>query len=66
MLMTKERPDAESEAAWRCLTCEDEDDFVALTQRCWGFFGDGGSLLWEVGDPVLLWDAEELLSLIHI
>ena len=58
MLMTKERPDAESEAAWRCLTCDDDDDdFVALTQRRWGFFADGGSLFWEVGDPVLLWDA---------
>ena len=33
MLMTKERPDAESDAAWRCLTCEDGDDFVPLTQR---------------------------------
>ena len=60
MLMTKERPDAESDAAWRGLTCEDGDDFVALTQRSWGFFGDGASLLWEVGDPVLLWDVEEL------
>ena len=60
MLMAKERPDAESDAAWRCLACEDGDDFVALTQRSWGFFGDGASLLWEVGDPVLLWDVEEL------
>ena len=60
MLMTKERPDPESDAVWRCLSCEDEDDFVALTERRCSFFGDGGALLWEAGDHVLLWDAEEV------
>ncbi len=60
MFMTKDRGDAESEGRWRCLTCDDEDDFAALTKERWGFFGRGGSLLWEAGDPVLLWDAAEV------
>ena len=60
MLMAKERPDPESDAVWRCLTCEDEDDFVAFTKLRCSFFGEGGTLLWEAGDPVLLWDADEV------
>ncbi len=59
MLMTKNRQDGADEPCWRCLVCEGEDDFDVLAKRRWGFFGCDDSFLWEAGDPVLLWDANE-------
>ena len=41
------------------MSCEDECDYKALPRKSWGFFDKDDGVLWQPGDPVLLWDAEE-------
>ena len=59
MPMTKGGPGPDSDTVLRCPACEG-DDVVAFTQLLCSFFGGGGTLLWEAGDPVVLWDADEV------
>ena len=50
---------AEDDSAWRCMSCADPCDFDALVQSDFGFFDGAGSVLWQPGDVVAVWDADE-------
>ena len=58
MLMTR-ATGADEDGGWRCMSCEDECDYKALLRKSWGFFDKDDGVLWQPGDPVLLWDADE-------